>query len=125
MEQLIEERKQKLQELEHIKRRVDEIEDQIFAQLQGQVKPQGATTVQHNGHKITVTIPMRPSWDKAKLLEIAARIKAHGDDPEQYMSFEPSVSEKSFNAWPDQIKQVFQPARTIKPGKRKIEVKEG
>ncbi len=124
MQQLIEERKQKLQEIDQAKERLQEIEDQIFEQLKDQVKDQGSTTVNQDGYKITVTIPMRTTWDEAKLKEIATNIKQHGDDPEQYIDFKPQVSEKAYKAWPEQIQKVFEPARTIKPGKRKIEIKE-
>lgn len=122
MEGLIQERQQKLQELEAIKQRLEEIEDQIFEQIKGRVKSQGSTTINENGHKIVVTIPMRTSWDETKLKEIANNIKQHGDDPEQYITFKPQVSEKAYKAWPEQIRKVFEPAREIKPGKRKMEV---
>jgi len=124
MQELIEERKQKLQEINQAKERLQEIEDQIFEQLKDQVKDQGSTTVNQDGYKITVTIPMRTTWDETKLKEIAANIKQYGDDPEQYIDFKPQVSEKAYKAWPEQIQKVFEPARTIKPGKRKIEIKE-
>lgn len=124
MQELIEERKQKLQEINQAKERVEEIEDQIFERLKNQVKEQGSTTVNQDGYKITVTIPMRTTWDENKLKEIAENIKNHNDDPEQYITFKPQVSESSYKSWPEQIKKVFEPARTIKPGKRKIEVKE-
>lgn len=124
MQELIEERKQKLQEINQAKERVEEIEDQIFEQLKDQVKEQGSTTVSQDGYKITVTIPMRTTWDEKKLKEIAENIRNHNDDPEQYITFKPQVSETAYKNWPEQIKKVFEPARTIKPGKRKIEVKE-
>ena len=124
MQELIEERKQKLQEINQAKERVKEIEDQIFEQLKDQVKEQGSTTVNQDGYKITVTIPMRTTWDEKKLKEISQTIQSHGDDPEQYIQFKPQVSESVYKSWPEQIKKVFEPARTIKPGKRKIEVKE-
>ena len=123
MKELIQERQAKLQEIETAKQRLEEIEDQIFEQIKDKVKSQGSTTVNENGHKIVVTIPMRTSWDEAKLRTIAESIKQHGDDPEQYITFKPQVSEKAYKAWPEQIRKVFEPAREIKPGKRKLEVK--
>jgi dTDP-4-amino-4,6-dideoxygalactose transaminase len=123
VEELIQERQAKLQEIEAARQRLEEIEDQIFEQIKDRVKSQGSTTVNENGHKIVVTIPMRTSWDETKLRTIAESIKQHGDDPEQYITFKPQVSEKAYKAWPEQIRKVFEPAREIKPGKRKLEVK--
>jgi hypothetical protein len=123
VEELIQERQAKLQEIETAKQRLEEIEDQIFEQVKDRVKSQGSTTINENGHKITVTIPMRTSWDEKALREIADNIRQHGDDPEEYIQFKPQISEKSYKAWPEQIRKVFEPARTVKPGKRKVEVK--
>jgi hypothetical protein len=123
VEELIQERQAKLQEIETAKQRLEEIEDQIFEQVKDRVKSQGSTTINENGHKITVTIPMRTSWDEKALREIADNIRQHGDDPEEYIQFKPQISEKSYKAWPEQIRKVFEPARTVKPGKRKLEVK--
>jgi uncharacterized protein (UPF0128 family) len=125
MESLIQERQRKLQEIKELQDRVEEIDDHIFNQLKDQIKSQGSTTVKQNGYKITVTIPMRTQWDETKLRNIAENIKQHGDDPEQYITFKATVPESKYKSWPEQIRKVFEPARTIKPGKRKVEVKDG
>jgi predicted glycoside hydrolase/deacetylase ChbG (UPF0249 family) len=123
VEELIQERQAKLQEIETAKQRLEEIEEQIFEQVKDRVKSQGSTTVNAEGHKLVVTIPMRATWDEKALREIADNIRQHGDDPEQYIKFKPQVSESAYKAWPEQIRKVFEPARTVKPGKRKVEVK--
>ena len=45
------------------------------------------------------------------------RIRALGEDPEEYVETAYRVSETKFNAWPESLKSAFTPARTLKPGK--------
>lgn len=122
MQKIIQERFDLLRQVEQAKARLDELDEQIFNQVKDRVKPQGSTTIKENGFKITVNIPMRTTWDGDKLRSIADSIWQHGDDPDQYITFKPSVSEKAYKAWPEAIRKVFEPARTIKPGKRSIKV---
>ena len=125
MANLIQERQNALKKIKELQDRVEELDDQIFEQVKDQVKDQGSTTIEHEGCKLTVTIPMRTSWDESKLRQIAENIRAHGDDPEQYINYKLSVPESKYKALPDQVQKVFEPARTVKPGKRKLEVKNG
>lgn len=125
MNSLIQERQQLLEKIKTLQARVEELEDQIFEAVKDRVKPQGSTTVNLDDHKITVTIPMRPTWDEAKLREIADNIRYHGDDPEQYIKYKLSVPESKYKALPEAVRKIFEPARTLKPGKRKLEVKDG
>lgn len=122
MQKIIQERFDLLRQVEQIKARLEGLDDQIFEQVQDRVKPQGSTTIKENGHKIVVSIPMRTTWDEDKLRSIADNIRQHGDDPEQYIQYKPTVPESKFKAWPEAIRKVFEPARTIKPGKRSIKV---
>jgi uncharacterized protein (UPF0128 family) len=124
MKELIQERQQTLDQIKALQGRVEEIEDQIFEAIKDQVKDHGSTTIRNNGHKITVTIPMRTSWDEKKLREIADKIRSANDDPEQYIQYKLSVPESKYKAFPDAVRQIFEPARTVKPGKRNIKVEE-
>ncbi len=124
MQELIEERKQKLEQIEALKAEIEYLEDQIEEQIKDQIKERGSTTVKNNGYKITINYPVKTKWDEEKLKEVAEKIRNHGDDPEQYITFKPSVSEKNFNAWPKQIQDVFLPAKTTQIGKRQIKIQE-
>jgi len=126
MDELIQERQQALEQIKALQERVEELDDQIFEQVKDQVKDQGATTIKNNGYKITVNQPIRTSWDEAQLRQIAERIRGAGDDPEQYIQYKLVVPESKYKAFPDAVRQIFEPARTVKPGKRNIKVeKEG
>lgn len=67
--------------------------------------------------RITADLPKKIEWDQAILADIAQRIAANGDDPSEYVEISYRVSETKFNAWPDSLKSVFVPARTLKNGK--------
>lgn len=123
MHELTEEKTKKEEQIKKLQGDLEEIDDSIFELVKDQAKSQGTTTIEKDGVKLSITIPMRTSWDESKLKQIAEQIKDHGDDPSQYINFKPQVSEKSYKAWPEAIRRVFEPARTVKPGKRKIEVK--
>jgi len=125
MQELVKEKQAIQQQVDAMKTRLEEIDEEIFSLVQDRVKPQGSTTIEQDGIKLTVTIPMRVSWDESKLRGIADMIRAANDDPEQYIQYKLSVPESKYKAWPEQIQNLFMPARTVTPGKRKIEVKNG
>ena len=66
---------------------------------------------------IAMDLPKRPSWDQGKLAGIVQTIRNAGDDPAQYVETTFDVSERKYTAWPDNIRRVFEPARTVKAGK--------
>ena len=123
MQELIKERDELLLKQQEVKARLEEIDDEIYAMVKDRCKERGSTTLEHAGVKLTVTIPPKITWDEAKLREIAEKIRAANDDPEQYIAYKLSVPESKFKAWPEAIQSTFQPARTVAPGRRKIEVK--
>lgn len=76
-------------------------------------------TVHFNEGELRVTVdqPKRVSWDQKQLASIAQRITASGDRVEDYLDIEFSISESRFNAWPPSMREQFEAARTVKPGK--------
>ena len=66
---------------------------------------------------VAMDLPKRPSWDQGKLAGIVQTIRSAGDDPSQYVETAFDVSERKYTAWPDNIRRVFEPARTVKAGK--------
>lgn len=67
--------------------------------------------------RVTVDQPKRVSWDQQQLAAIAGRITASGERVEDYLEVEFSVSESRFNNWPPALREQFEAARTVKPGK--------
>jgi len=99
------------------------IDDEILAELSGQVKQVGSTTVIFEGQKVTVVHPVTVKWDQTILRQLTDRIKAGGDDPENYIDLKFNVKETIYKTWPDKVKELFIPARIVTPGKPRLEVK--
>lgn len=66
---------------------------------------------------VIADLPKKIEWDQAQLTTLVERIRAGGEDPAEYVSTELKVSERAFTAWPESIRQLFAPARTVRTGK--------
>jgi hypothetical protein len=84
-------------------------------------KDTGTFNLAEDGVKIKVTIGKTIKWDQGILAGIWERIAESGDDPKQYIQPEYKISENAYKGWPNQIKGVFMPARTVTPTKPKFE----
>ena len=68
--------------------------------------------------KVTADLPKRPAWNQKQLADIVQRIQKAGDNPAEYVDTTFKVSEKKYNAWPENIRSTFKAARTVKAGKQ-------
>ncbi|WP_281826149.1 hypothetical protein [Jannaschia rubra] len=75
--------------------------------------PDGAVTV-------VAELAKRVDWDQATLANLVERIRADGADPTEYVVVSFSVPERKYAAWPKDIRQEFEPARTVRTGKPKF-----
>ena len=53
---------------------------------------------------------------------LVERIRAAGEDPAEYVEISFKVPERAYAAWPEAIRQGFEPARTVKTGALKIAI---
>jgi hypothetical protein len=67
--------------------------------------------------RISADLPKKTEWNQSLLADMARRIAAAGDDPSQYIEVSYRISETKYLAWPDNFRNQFQPARTVKTGK--------
>jgi hypothetical protein len=67
--------------------------------------------------QITVDLPKRVVWDQEKLAAIATRIAAAGENVNDFIDIDYSISESRYTNWPSTLKEQFSDARTVKPGK--------
>lgn len=76
-------------------------------------------TVRFEDDEVTVIadLPKRVEWDQVALGEMVARIRTAGDDPAEYVETRFRVSERKYGAWPATIREGFEAARTLRPGK--------
>lgn len=115
--------------LNEIQTKIRQARERLNAALEQRYGEQGRATLVDSGRdfgvvhlsdgtlRVTYELPKRVSWDQKRLAEIAERIVAAGERVQDYMDVDLSVSETRFNNWPPTLKEQFQAARTVKPGK--------
>ena len=87
-------------------------------------KSTGTVRFDHDGFVIVADAPKNVEWDQAKLVAAIATVQQWGEPVTDYVDIKYSVPEKRYEAWPLTIKKVFEPARTVSPGKPKFKIEE-
>jgi len=90
---------------------------------QAQAKDTGTVRFDDGDFTVVADLPKRVEWDQAQLAAMVERIRAAGDDPAEYVDIAFKVPERKYAAWPDAIRQGFEPARTVKTGALKVEIR--
>ena len=85
-------------------------------------KTEGVIHAVVEGCDVKSDIPKTVKWDKALLNTAAEKIAAIGENPMQFIEWEPSVQERKWEVLPTQLRELIAPARTMKHGKEKISV---
>lgn len=90
---------------------------------QAQAKDTGTVRFDDGDFTVVTDLPKRVEWDQSQLAAMVERIRAAGDDPTEYVDIAFKVPERKYAAWPDAIRQGFEPARTVKTGALKVEIR--
>ncbi|WBU58014.1 hypothetical protein [Paracoccus sediminicola] len=90
---------------------------------QAQAKDTGTVRFDDGDFTVVADLPKRVEWDQSQLAAMVERIRAAGDDPAEYLDIAFKVPERKYAAWPDAIRQGFEPARTVKTGALKVEIR--
>lgn len=85
-------------------------------------KDTGAIRLQDGPVTVVAELPKRVDWDQAMLAGLVERIRGDGADPAEYVDIAFSVPERKYTAWPTDIRQEFEPARTVRTGKPKFKL---
>ena len=85
-------------------------------------KDTGTVRLADGDFTVVADLPKRVEWDQAQLAAMVERIRAAGDDPSEYVEISFKVPERAYAAWPEAIRQGFEPARTVKTGALKIAI---
>ena len=85
-------------------------------------KDTGTVHFMDDGIRVTCETPKKVEWDQRRLAQITRRIAEQGDDPAEYMEVAYRVPERKYTAWPEHIREVFAPARTLRPGKLTVKL---
>jgi hypothetical protein len=80
-------------------------------------KDTGSVRIKDGDIIIVADLPKRVKWEQPGLAQVVERIRAGGDDPNEYVTLEYSVSERAYGAWPQSIRAALEPARTVETGK--------
>jgi hypothetical protein len=91
--------------------------DRAAAARRAEGKDTGTVRLDDGEVKVIADLPKKVEWDQATLGQMVARIRAAGDDPAEYVEMSYRVSERKYGAWPAAIREGFEAARTVKPGK--------
>lgn len=80
-------------------------------------KDTGTVTLHDGEFAIKADLPAKVEWDQAALQTAMDVVRGWGENPTDYLAIALSVPESRYKAWPDSIRAVFQPARTVGTGK--------
>ncbi len=94
--------------------------DRAHAARQAAGKDTGTIRFDDGAVTVIADLPKRVDWDQAMLAGLVERIQADGADPAEYVDIGFSVPERKYTAWPKDIRQEFEPARTVRTGKPKF-----
>lgn len=83
-------------------------------------KDTGTIRLQDGPVTVVAELAKRVDWDQATLAGLVERIRTDGADPAEYVDIAFSVPERKYTAWPTDIRQEFEPARTVRTGKPKF-----
>ena len=97
---------------------------QVETAFREEGRDSGTVTLVDDAHKVKVNVPKRVKWHARELAAICARIRDNGDDPAEYVKTELKVDERAYQAWPQAIRSVFEPARTVETGKPSFAIEE-
>lgn len=94
--------------------------DQAQQVRRAEGKDTGTVRLQDGPVTVVAELAKRVDWDQATLANLVERIRADGADPAEYVDIAFSVPERKYTAWPTDIRQEFEPARTVRTGKPKF-----
>lgn len=94
--------------------------DQAQDARRAENKDTGTIRLQDGPVTVVAELAKRVDWDQAMLAGLVERIRADGADPTEYVDVSFSVPERKYTAWPKDIRQEFEPARTVRSAKPKF-----
>lgn len=80
-------------------------------------KTTGTVRLEAEGYVVIADLPKRPEYDQNQLKLAVETLRRWGENPDDYVTTDIKVSEAKYNAWPPGIRELFEPARTLKTGK--------
>lgn len=94
--------------------------DQAHEVRRAEGKETGTVRLQDGPVTVVAELAKRVDWDQPTLANLVERIRADGADPTEYVDIAFSVPERKYTAWPKDIREEFEPARTVRTAKPKF-----
>jgi hypothetical protein len=91
--------------------------DRAAAARRAEGKDVGTVRIEDDEVTVIADLQKKVEWDQTTLGELVARIRAAGDDPAEYVETAFKGSERKYGSWPTAIREGFEAARTVRPGK--------
>lgn len=113
-------------ESDAIKKNLNAITSEIESRLKPLANDYGTKERDIDGVNIKVVVSKNIEWDTQKLIDLWYQIEADGADPSAYIKkkIDYTVSETAYKEWSQELKDVFDEARTEKEAKLKFEFME-
>jgi hypothetical protein len=107
-------------EEEVLKKRKARLYQALHDRFAVDLKP-GTHWTDSQGRKVRIEVPKQVEWDQEELKRVAEYIKVEmRENPREFIDYKLFVPENRYKAWPTVIQAMFEPARTVSPGKPKI-----
>jgi len=74
------------------------------------------------GVTVVADLPKKVEWDQRDLADLVEHIKADGKDPRDYVEVSLKVAERNYTSWPNHIRSLFEPSRTVRAGKETFQL---
>lgn len=85
----------------------------------------GTRNHEEDGIPVKFTVPKKVEWDQDKMFEIVKALVDKGVDTNALIKVVRTVPENDFKNMPKDIGDLFKDARTVTPGKVKVEILKG
>lgn len=92
-------------------------EEQMCAKRIRLAKDNGVIHLEDDDFKVTCDIPKKVEWNQELLAKVAKDIVLGGGNLIDYIETRYNVPERLYNGWPESVRSLFTPARSIRLGR--------
>jgi hypothetical protein len=85
-------------------------------------KDTGSVRFEDGAVTVVADLPKKVEWDQRQLATLVEQIRAGGENPGDYVEISFKVPERAYTAWPERIRTVFEPARTVRTGRQSFKL---
>lgn len=114
------------------KRNIEQAKEELLARRKNEInalladkdEPFGDVNIVVGNYKVKVGTPKKVDWAQDMLADKYREIAKAGDNPAMYMDVKYNVSETAYKKFPQEVREFFEDARTVKAGTQTIKIVE-